>query len=260
MRGQERKPHDARTMAESFGADPERYDRARPSYPAPMVDAILAEAPGRAVLDVGCGTGIAARLFHDEQCDVTGVEPDPRMAEFARLQGFEVDVARFEEWARAGRTFDVLVSGTTWHWIDPPVGALRAADALRPRGVFAAFWNVHHPPPSLAESFDAAYGRIAQGSPFARHGGDWHQRILNRTARGLTDSGAFDAPRVRRYPWQQTFTRAQWLEVVPTFGGHALLETEQADELMDAIGSAIDAVGGSFTMSYETLLVTATRV
>ncbi len=247
-------------MAESFGADPERYDRVRPSYPAAMVDAILAEVPGRDVLDVGCGTGIAARLFREAQCHVTGIEPDSRMADFARRQGFEVDVARFEEWARAGRTFDVLVSGTTWHWIDPPVGALRAAETLPSGGVFAAFWNVHHPPPQLAEAFNAAYGRIAQSSPFARHGGDWHMRILNRTARGLTDAGAFDTPRVRRYPWQQTYTREQWLEVVPTFGGHGLLDAEQADELIDDIGSAIDAAEGSFTMTYETLLITATRV
>jgi SAM-dependent methyltransferase len=247
-------------MAESFGADPERYDRVRPSYPAPMIDAILADAPGRDVLDVGCGTGIAARLFRNAQCVVTGVEPDPRMAAYARDQGFEVDVARFEEWERAGRVFDVLVSATTWHWIDPPVGALRAGEALRPGGVFAACWNVHHPPQQLAEAFNAPYARIAQGSPFARHGGDWHQRILNRTARGLTDAGTFDTPRVRRYPWEQTYTREQWLEVVPTFGGHGLLDAAQVDELMDGLGSAIDAAGGSFTMSYETLLITATRV
>jgi SAM-dependent methyltransferase len=259
MRGQERKPHDARTMAESFGADPERYDRLRPSYPAPMVDAILADAPGPDVLDVGCGTGIAARLFEQAQCDVIGVEPDARMAEFARSHGLEVDVARFEEWDRAGRTFDAVVSGTTWHWIDPPVGALRAAEALRPRGVLAAFWKVHHTPQQLAEAFRAAYARISQGSPFAKYGTDSHMRILNRSTRGLVDAAAFDTPRVRRYDWEQSYTRDEWLDVVPTFGGHGLLSAEQADELVDGLGAAIDAVGGTFTMSYETLLLTATR-
>src|SRR4051812_49267830 len=92
VRGQERKPHDARTMAESFGADPERYDRVRPSYPAAMVDVIVAEAPGSDVLDVGCGTGIAARLFEDAECQVLGVEVDPRMADFARERGLEVEL------------------------------------------------------------------------------------------------------------------------------------------------------------------------
>jgi len=246
-------------MAESFGADPERYDRLRPSYPAPMVDAILADTLGPDLLDVGCGTGIAARLFQQAQCNVLGVEPDPRMADFARRRGLAVEVARFEEWGRAGRTFDAVVSGTTWHWIDPPVGAIRAAAALRPGGVFAAFWNVHHLPQQLVEAFSAAYRRVAQGSPFAKHGKDSHMRILNRTARGLADAGAFDTPRVRRYPWEQEYTREQWLEVVPTFGGYDLLGARQVDELRDGLGAAIDAAGGMFTMGYETLLLTATR-
>jgi ubiquinone/menaquinone biosynthesis C-methylase UbiE len=50
-------------MAESFGTDAERYDRARPRYPDALVERIAAGSPGPDVLDVGCGTGIAARQF-----------------------------------------------------------------------------------------------------------------------------------------------------------------------------------------------------
>ena len=73
-------PHRARQVAESFGLDPGRYDRARPRYPDAMVQAIVAASPGPGVLDVGCGTGIAARQFQAAGCRVLGVEPDARMA------------------------------------------------------------------------------------------------------------------------------------------------------------------------------------
>jgi hypothetical protein len=53
--------HQAREVAESFGSDAERYDRARPSYPAAMVDRIVAASPGPDVLDVGCGHRGASR-------------------------------------------------------------------------------------------------------------------------------------------------------------------------------------------------------
>jgi predicted RNA methylase len=72
-------------MAESFGADAERYDRTRTRYPQPMVDAVLAATPGRDVLDVGIGTGVSARPFQVGGCRVLGVEVDERMAEFAHL-------------------------------------------------------------------------------------------------------------------------------------------------------------------------------
>jgi len=259
MRGQERKPHDARTMAESFGADPARYDRLRPSYPAGMVDAIVSEAPGSALLDVGSGTGIAARLFQATGCSVLGIDVDPRMAEFARGRGLEVEVAKFEEWDNTGRVFDAVVSGTTWHWLDPRVSALRAVDVLRPCGLLAAFWNVQQPPPTLAAAFTTVYTRIAPRSPFARPGGDSHTRILDRTLRGVRDADAFGTPRIRRFHWKQLYTREQWLELAATLGGHHLLSADQRAELMTGLGAAIDAEGGAFTMDYETLLLTATR-
>ena len=97
-----REAHQARQIAESFGSDAERYDRTRPRYPDTLVERIAAASPGPGVLDVGCGTGIAARQFQAVGCRVLGVDPDERMAEFARRRGLEVEVATFEAWESAG--------------------------------------------------------------------------------------------------------------------------------------------------------------
>ena len=85
-------------MAESFGSDAARYDRSRPSYPQALVNRIIAASPGRAVLDAGCGTGIAARQFQAAGARVLGVDPDERMADLARQTGVEAEVAAFEAW------------------------------------------------------------------------------------------------------------------------------------------------------------------
>ena len=135
--GDDQEPHRARDVAESFGADPGRYDRVRPRYPAALVEAVVAASPGRDVLDVGCGTGIAARQFQAAGCRVLGVDVDERMAAFARERGVEVEVASFETWEPAGRAFDAVVAGQTWHWIDPNVGPAKAGDVLPPGGRLA---------------------------------------------------------------------------------------------------------------------------
>jgi SAM-dependent methyltransferase len=96
-------PHQQRQVAGSFGADAERYHRARPSCPDALVQRIIATSPGRDVVDVGCGTGITARLFQAAGCRVLGVDPDERMAALARNGGIEVEVATFEDWAPAGQ-------------------------------------------------------------------------------------------------------------------------------------------------------------
>src|SRR5690242_6168307 len=141
--------HQARSMAESFGTDAHSYDRARPGYPEDLVARIVAGSPGPDVLDVGCGTGIAARQFQAAGCAVLGVEPDARMADVARARGLRVEVATFEAWEPAGRTFDAVTAAQSWHWIDPVAGAVKAAQVLRPNGRLAIFGHVFEPPVEL---------------------------------------------------------------------------------------------------------------
>lgn len=81
-----RESHQAREIAESFGSDADRYDRARPRYPDALVDRIVAGAPrsGRnpEILDVGCGTGIVARQFHGRLAVFwNAFQPPPDLAE-----------------------------------------------------------------------------------------------------------------------------------------------------------------------------------
>jgi SAM-dependent methyltransferase len=106
--------HEQRKIAESFGSDAGRYDRARPGYPVALVDRIVDASPGAGtpqILDVGCGTGISGRLFQAAGCQVLGLDPDPRMAELARNSGLDVEVAKFEDWAPGDRTFDAVIAG-----------------------------------------------------------------------------------------------------------------------------------------------------
>ncbi|MGK8523023.1 class I SAM-dependent methyltransferase [Nocardia asteroides] len=250
-------------MAVSFGVDAERYDQARPGYPEALVARILDARPGTDVLDVGCGTGIAARQFQAAGCTVLGVEPDMRMAGFARARGLPVEVATFEAWHPGTRMFDAVIAAQSWHWVDPVAGAAKAARVLRPRGRLAIFGHVYEPPAEVAESFAAAYRRVAPDSPLsgqpARRPLEFYQAAYAKIADQISETGDFDDPEQWRFDWQQSYTRDQWLELLPTTGGLTRLRPEQLTEILEAVGNAIDASGGYFTMDYTTLAATATR-
>jgi SAM-dependent methyltransferase len=253
--------HQLRHIAESFGADAERYDRTRPRYPTAVIDAIV--APGRHVLDVGCGTGIASRQFQAAGCTVLGVDVDARMAEWARRRGLDVEVGTFETWDPAGRAFDAVVAGQTWHWIDPVAGAAKAAEVLRPGGRLAVFWNAHQPPAELAEAIAAVYARVLPDSPMAAaattSAADAYAIMAGKAADGIRAAGGFDEPEQWRHEWEHVYTRDGWLDQVPTHGGHSLLPARQLDAILTGIGAAVDALGGSFPMHYTTVTVTALR-
>jgi SAM-dependent methyltransferase len=257
--------HQAREVAESFGTNASRYDRARPDYPGDLVERIVAASPGPgpvAVLDVGCGTGIVARQFQAAGCEVLGVDPDERMAGQARERGLEVEVATFETWDPAGRAFGAIVAGQAWHWVDPVAGAARAALALRPGGRFAVFWNVFQPPAELGHAFAAVYRRVLPDLPanvWDRPLLDIYETIGGKAADGMRQAGAFGEPERWYFEWSRPYTRGEWLEQVPTFGGHSQIPPADQRELLAGIGAAIDAAGGTFTMGFTTLAVTTTR-
>jgi SAM-dependent methyltransferase len=129
------------------------------------VQRIIAASSGRNILDVGCGTGIEARQFQAAGCTVLGVEPDARMARFARSTGVEAEVATFEDWDPAGRRFDAVIAGTAWHWVDPVTGAAKAAQALCPGGLIAPFHHVFQSPPEVLDALASAYQKAVPDAP-----------------------------------------------------------------------------------------------
>lgn len=246
-------PHQQRSLAESFGADAERYDRARPSYPPQIIDYVLTHSPGPRLLDVGIGTGTAARLFRAAEFDVDGVEVDPEMARIAREDGFDVAVSRFEDWEPTAPVYDAVVSAQTWHWIDPEAGAAKAAACLRPGGLLSLFWNVFQPAPAIADAFADAYDTTETGLPFNPWAQDpmaGYDTIITKITDGIEGAHAFTTPEQHQWSWTRRYTRAEWLDQVPTHGGHSRIPSPALTELLGKIGSSIDENGGYFDMPY----------
>jgi len=226
-----------RQVAESFGTDAERYDRARPRYPEALVERIVAVSPGPDVLDVGCGTGIAARQLQAAGCRVLGVDPDARMAEFARRTGVEVEIGNFETWKPNGRSFDAVVAGQAWHWVDPVLGARKAAQVLRPHGLLAMYWHVFDPPSEVANAFDDVLQRVAPDAPLQNRPSDGsqpgnpaidlQQGNLKRAVEGVRTSGGFGEPEQWRFEWRRHYTRDEWLDHLPTTGMLTQLAPDQ---------------------------------
>jgi SAM-dependent methyltransferase len=255
----EQEPHRLRQVAESFGVDAERYDRARPSYPNSLIQRVIAASPGLEFLDVGCGTGIGARQYRAAGVTVLGVDPDARMADFARQTGIEVEIGKFEAWDPRGRSFDAVVAGQAWHWVDPVVGAGKAAQVLRPHGLLALYWHVFDPPGPVADAFDEVLQRVAPDVALKNPGLQLQLHNLKRAVDGIRTVGGFGEPEEWRFEWQRRYTRDEWLDHLPTTGTLTQLRPDELATILDAVGTAIDAAGGGFTMQYVTLAVAATR-
>src|SRR6185437_488336 len=122
----------------TFGAEAERYARARPTYAEEAVRFALPAVPCR-VADVGAGTGKLTEVLLRLGCDVVAVEPDDAMRE--RIQGAETRAGSAEELPLPDGSFDAVVCGQAFHWFDRERFLPEAARVLRPGGTLGVLWN-----------------------------------------------------------------------------------------------------------------------
>jgi SAM-dependent methyltransferase len=252
--------HANRLRAGSFGEDALLYDRARPSYPDAMIDDLVKDSP-RAVLDVGCGTGISTRAFSGRGCNVLGIEPDARMAAIAVEHGLDVEISSFESWDPAGRFFDLLVCGQSWHWVDPAIGPAKAADVLVPYAKVALFWNQGTQDPELSNALHAVYDELVPGmeenSIVLR---DLGRERAEEAAAAFDASARFTLSKLRSYPWTKRYEKDEWLDNLLTHSDHRTMDPGAREELFAAIERTIDRFGGFVEMHYRCTMLGATRL
>jgi len=254
------------TMSSVFDEAAELYDAVRPGYPDELFDDIAkltGLAAGSRVLEVGCGTGQATVGFAERGYRVVCIDPGGSLVEVARrkLDGYPVEfiVSRFEDRLPSG-SFDLVASGTAWHWVEPEVGYCKAAAALGLGGFIALFWNLH-PTPFTGFFLDVqrVYSRVVSelGSPEERPSPA--QRI-DEISRSVEASGLFEEPVVRRYLWKRNYSRDDYIRLLDTYSDHRALPTRVRDHLYEGVSRLIDEeYGGVVERPYLTALFVAQK-
>ena len=248
------------------------YDEVRPGYPEGLFDDVVSlsgiPAGGR-ILEIGCGTGQATVPFARRGYQILCIELGDNMAAIARrnLKGYpqaEVRTGAFEESSLQEGPFDLAISATAFHWLDPAVAYPKAAAALRDGGSLALFWNVHVHSDASEGFFEAAQRIYEREAPEIVGPEDYKglprpHEVHDRTEE-IQNTDLIGSIITRHYRWDETYDSWGYLRVLSTYSGHRRLNDDTRERLFRGLAALIDnRFDGHIVKGYLTTLYVAHR-
>ncbi len=233
----------------SFDQVAQLYDDVRPGYPEQLLNEIssLAKLPANAaILEIGAGTGIATLPFARQGHRITAIEMGPELASVARKKlaqftNVSVITSTFEDWQLPSGQFDLVMSATAFHWIDPSIRWQKSAAALRSGGHLALFRYKHVAGGDRA--FFEQYQRCFQLYVPDTDPNFKLPEIADYQPEHVAEleaSELFYPPEIRTYVSEETYTREEYLKLLSTYSQHLTLDQSARRQLLECIGSLID--------------------
>lgn len=238
---------------ESFNEVAELYDAARPTYPVELIDDVVNLTnlgSGSRVLEIGCGTGQMTLPLAERGAHITCVELGANLAplarrKLARFDNVEVVVADFDEWTLPESPFDLVVSATSFHWLNPVIRMQKCSAALRPGGVLAiveTHWGVGPRRDEFSQRVQTCYARWDPNHDPGFLPPTWD--TLPKAHDELDKSGQFESIKLRRFRIERTYNATGYCDLIRTFSDVRALDEPAREGLLGCIATLIDSQFG----------------
>lgn len=251
-----------------FDSAPRTYERGRPDYPSELFDLLedrCGLGAGSRVLEIGPGTGQATLALLDRRARVTAVEPGGRLADRLRERApdLRVIVSGFEDAELPEAGFDLVVSATAFHWVDPGPGLAKCAAALRDEGWLALWWTLFVDPERADPFFEALRPILEARAPnlIDAETVPLHY-VLDAEARSREIEAvvAFGPVRQEIFRWEGRHDAAGIRDFYSTVPPWMALEDDLRGELLDDVERVVwEHFDGVIVRPYQTVLYLAQR-
>ena len=228
------------------------YDKMRPTYVKELFADIINFSKvnhSKIALEIGVGTGQATLAFLQTGCATYAIEIGNNMTEFvkhkfANYKNFHVTNADFGDVQLNSNSYDLIYSGTAFHWIPQEIGYPKTFDLLKNGGTLALFWN--HPYPYKSDEFyikiQEVYSKYQNGIKSTVHKFS-EEKCLNIVETmgkyGFTDT------QYKVYRNTRVLTTQQYIALLNTYSDHRAFKSESRKALEAELTDVINQYGGT---------------
>ena len=238
----------------------------RPGYPESLIEDVCRMSTieqGGTILEIGCGTGQATIPFAQRGFPMLCLDIGANMITIARKKFHRwpqvvFKTVSFEEWTAEKEAFDLVISGTAFHWVREDIRYQKVATVLKATGSLAIFSNLYPDPDThffraLQEVYRESVPEwsIPQGTPVYQSN---YNDNIRRREEEINATGLFDTAVVRRYPWVATYSATEYVKLLDTYSDHRRLNDTTKRRLFDRIVDLINESGGTMTKPYLAVL------
>ena len=243
------------------------YDRTRPRYPAKILarmQEIAKLQPGKAILEIGAGPGIASVELAKLGAEMVCLEPSLPACEFARRKcaaysNVELVNTTFEEYV-GDRRFDAVIATTSFHWVTPEIRNQKTAWVLKDNGLLILLWNTPPQPSyevhqSLTPAYQTHAPELAKYEELQNY-----QKNLAKIGEAVIDSGYFRDLFSERVISKITYSIDDYLTLLSTLSPYIRLESQQRTTLLAELKQILQLnYSNCLELSYLSLLQIASR-
>ena len=252
-----------------YGDVVDAYDRTRPRYPAKLIGKVVKIArlqPGKKILEIGCGPGIATIELAKLGLEIVAIEPNLAACQLARRKCVDYPQVKFinstfEDWELSSDKFNAVIATTSFHWVAPEIRTQKTASALLDGGYLILLWNTPPQPDAkvlekLKPIYQAHAPELAQQEDIPNH-----QKNLAKFGREILDSGYY-----RDLVYEQTIVKVdysidEYLTLLTTLSPYIRLESSQRNTLLTELKRVLRSqYSDRLELSYLSMFQAARKV
>ncbi|MBS3168411.1 methyltransferase domain-containing protein [Candidatus Woesearchaeota archaeon] len=250
----------------TFGRIADLYDKSRTSYSPELIMAILnfskLDLQGN-ILDIGCGSGQASFLFAEKGFNVLGLDLSLDLINIAKeksssLKKVEFMHGSFENEEFQEKSFDLIISGMAWHWIEAENRYLKIYKTLKENGTVAFFWSCQK---TNDLNFINEMSNILDvyGGKNAGPAGSRVKELANKTYKELQDSKLFSNLEIKEYEDILDFSKERYSNLVLSYAWAQQLSLERQQEMLQNLEDAYKKYQKPLMIPYNYILILAKK-